>query len=165
MIPLHSLPARGTLDPVLGQSARFATCLVVILAVAGCRGDPPPPSPAAQPLRCRTSFEPPPGYELLDTQEEDQGPVTGVRAFYAGPDDSAMVFTSGVLMDMLENPTAADNIRLTNGSRASVTADGKDRWILFWNQPDPCHQYTIGADGVSLDGFLRLLRKSGVVSK
>lgn len=144
---------------------RSAACLAVVLVAAGCRNhEAPASSPAATRIRCEMSFEAPPGYELLNTQEEDQGLTTGVHSFYSGPNGRGLVFTAGVLMDMLENPTAADHIRLTNNARASITSGGKGRWILFWSQPDACHQYTIGAEGFTLDAFLRLLRKTEIVS-
>lgn len=122
-------------------------------------------SPAPTGTRCDVRLEPPPGFALVETHEEQQGNRIGVRLSYRGPDGRTLEFVSGIAGEWNEGAPSTESVTLATGEEAQLFG-GDETWGLWWGiGMSSCEQRVVLGNGFDRSSFIELARSIGVLPR
>lgn len=112
---------------------------------------------------CEVEIAPPAGMEPLETFRERFADHVGVRLGFRDPRGRELHAFAGIPGEFGEGLPAAGEVELVQGRTGLLT--GSDRvWVVEWTQGGPCDPRAALGNGFGREGFLDVLRSSGIAA-
>lgn len=139
---------------------RWAAALLVFLVTA-CGGVAEPPEADQQPV-CEPRFAAPSGFEPLETFEEEYPDHVGVRMGFRDDDRRELHFFAGIPGEFGEGLPDGGPLELTEGRTGYLLGEGRQAWLVIWEEGDVCDPRVVVSNGFTRDGFLVALADAGI---
>ncbi len=136
--------------------------LLALSAACGGGGRAGGSTASPEPPRCETGFKVPAGFEPAGTFEEPAPDHVGVRLDFRDDRGRELHFSAGIAGEFGEGAAVAGSLRVATGEEATLLGGG-ETWILVWDEAGPCATHAVIGNGFTRDGFVSVLRESGVV--
>jgi hypothetical protein len=108
-------------------------------------------------------LRPPPGFELFETHEEQQGERIGVRLSYRDEGGRVLHFASGIAGEWNEGAAVTETVTLATGEEGQLFG-GEETWGLWWGIGlSSCEQRVVLGNGFDRSSFIEMARSIGVL--
>jgi hypothetical protein len=144
---------------------RYGLVCLLLVAVVGCtstnhdHGE----GSASVPLACEADLTVPEGFDVIEGFEEPYPDHVGIRVGFRDATGRELHYFAGIPGEFGEGLPLKGSVQLATGEQGSLLG-ADETWVLAWQTQGPCAAHAALGNGFTRQGFLELLRESGVLA-